>query len=760
MENQENKKARYIVSDFPEIWEKIPEDKRHLFIEQEERANRKGNLPTPPEGDAATPHAATTPESDSAPGTTSSIRQQIIDLTLDALRQIKGGGSKNARVTCPICGHKTCDVKRDNGLFHCWRQPDHKGIIHELRSLNHKESSCIDRQYYAHARNQQKKLKKDKGYVPTSTDDYQEISPEVRSRLYPICPFAPEEEEERQAFIQHFHPSNLQVRCPKAQPLLSAPELQHLQSQVRSYLQAMGISPEVAKRERVMCAYTSQRVDDSRREDPQGAEPVPAIAYCNWLSGRIINVKLRTVSLNPLTGEWSKHFEQISPYKPCAPYGIHSLDPLRPGAEPIHQLIFTEGEKDRLTLLTCGFPYVLSIANGAATNIEESHEAFEEWILQAEEIIICGDKDKPGRGLEIQLLDRYKSRAKVVSLPQGMKDISEAYQAFGAHEVRRIISEAQEVDADEVYDLSQHQDEIMRSMMGMDDKGYDVGMGTLTDGIFHPTNEGGLIVLTGIPNSGKTDFLNCLTTHLMYHCQKRIAYFSFELPKKSKHVRNIARIALGVSDTATLDGIATPEEARLENQKALGFLMRHMVDFDTKSRLPDSDNIITMAEQEMRKRGLDYLIIDPYIFVDMTEGGSRATETEKVRLMLTKLQAWSRAKHVWTIIVAHPRIQYKDGHEDFPPLDIYAIAGSAQWANLADFLLTVRRVDKPQEHKVFTLVEMLKVRDQELCHPGKVYYTRQPCGRYDERPDEQACIREHAALEVMEKDDQPWISAS
>lgn len=212
-----------------------------------------------------------------------------------------------------------------------------------------------------------------------------------------------------------------------------------------------------------------------------------------------------------------------------------------------------------------------------------------------------------------------------------------------------------------------------------------------------------------------------------------------------------------MSDTATLDGIATPEEARQENQKALSFLMRHMVDFDTKSRLPDSDNIITMAEQEMRKRGLDYLIIDPYIFVDMTEGGSRATETEKVRLMLTKLQAWSRAKHVWTIIVAHPRIQYKDGHEDFPPLDIYAIAGSAQWANLADFLLTVRRVNKPQEHKVFTLVEMLKVRDQELCHPGKVYYTRQPCGRYDERPDEQACIREHAAQEVMEKDDQPWI---
>ena len=113
-----------------------------------------------------------------------------------------------------------------------------------------------------------------------------------------------------------------------------------------------------------------------------------------------------------------------------------------------------------------------------------------------------------------------------------------------------------------------------------------------------------------------------------------------------------------------------------------------------------------------------------------------------MRLMLTKLQAWSRTRHIWTVVVAHPRIQYKDGHEAFPPLDIYSVAGSAQWANLADFLLTVNRISKPEEGKMFTIVEMLKVRDQEFCHPGKVYYVRQPCGRYDERESENDCIAE------------------
>lgn len=31
-------------------------------------------------------------------------------------------------------------------------------------------------------------------------------------------------------------------------------------------------------------------------------------------------------------------------------------------------------------------------------------------------------------------------------------------------------------------------------MMGNYDRGYEVGMGGLTDGIFHPTSEGGLII--------------------------------------------------------------------------------------------------------------------------------------------------------------------------------------------------------------------------------------------------------------------------
>ena len=692
-EDCQNEKPRYYATDFPEIKEKIPDEKRKLYLEYEQQHN--GIAQNASDDIDATNENSGNPEEQPV------TLKKLQAITTDAIQLITKGGL-DVQVTCPKCSSRRCFVKRSNGYFHCWRC-NCSGMLEEMKALNHQESSRIDGAYYARASKQKANQQKDKNYVPMVSSDYKEINEEVRSWLYPIYPL--ESDEERQQFLEHFHSPQLATTCPKARPLLQPKEIEALQNQVKSYILAMKLDPETVKKAGVMCAYMHKKADDEKSEDP---------------------------------------------------HGIDSINPIRPDAEPVSQLIITEGEKDRLTLMSCGFPYVLSIANGAQTNIDESHEAFEEWIAQVEEIIICGDTDRPGRGMVKALFNAYTARAKVVHLSGNRKDISDVYAAFGANEVRRIIQEAEDVAAQDIYDLHQHEPDILEVMMGNYDKGYDVGMSMLTDRIFHPTSDGGLIILTGIPNSGKTDFLNCMMAHLMFQRQKRVAFFSFEKPVKAKHVREIARVALGVEDTASMDQTMEESDAREVNSKVISYLTQHMVDFDTKTRLPDSDYIIAMAERDMRKHGLDFLVIDPYVFIDMTEGGSRATETEKVRLMLTKLQAWSRARRVWTIVVAHPRIQYKDGHESFPPLDIYSIAGSAQWANLADFLFSVRRMNKPEEGKSYTIVEMLKVRDQEFCQPGKVLYVRQPCGRYDERDSEEDCIAERLQRKILPKDVEPW----
>ena len=660
-------------------------------------------------------------------------------ITTTILRQLKHGQQKNLKLLCPCCGRRGLSVSVSNGLFHCWHCEQLHGQLRELSGSKHSGSSRIDTHYYERAKGGDANHQ-DPDYTPLVATDYAPVDAKTLSHLFDLQP-------------------------QQGEPLYAAGDLsvQSVREQAIQYLASIGISVETARRGGVMCSAMRVKVDDSRQEDPQGYKLVAAIAYCNRIYGHIVNVKARTVCPDPQKGGYMKEFCQVSPTKPCAPYGIDSINPLRPDAQPIHRLIFTEGEKDRLTLLECGFDYVLSVASGAGTDLQKSHEAFEEWIAQAEEIVVCGDQDQKGRKLVKRLLRMYADRALLAELPQGCKDISEVYAQFGAEEVRRIIGEAKELGTEEVYTVAEHEQEIVQVMLGNYDHGYDIGMGELTDHVLHLNSGGGLIVVSGVPNSGKTDFLNCVMAHLIFQRQKRVGFFSFELPDKAKHIAKMAQLALGTANLS--EAVVDPRTGRMDEQKKqrifsplLGYLDQHMVDFQMETSLPTPSYILGKAEQLRRKRGLDFLVIDPYMFVAVEEGKERLTETQQIKEMLTRIQAWSRKHGVWSVIVAHPRMQHKDGTQT--DLNFYEIASSANWANLADFIFVVKRVNDPDACRVYSMMQVLKVRDQELCSVGEVMYTRQACGRYDERESEAACqewYRQRQKNGYYKHDESVWI---
>ena len=326
-ENQQNQnrneKPRYYATDFNEIKEDLSDEEKLLFERYKEMLS--GIIPA---DDAAS---------------LKPLLNHLKNISQNTMK-LMARGKLDIRVTCPKCGKHHCFIKVDNGLTHCW-SCNWSGYLEEMKSLLGKGSGKVNGNYYANAQKKQQDEHKAKDYVPMLPDDFLEIDAENRSWLYPIYPFRTQEEQ--QQFIDHFHPANLLSRHPKARPLITATELASLQSMVQRYIQAMKLSPDIIVQEGVMCAWMKQNADDPKSEDPKGVEMVPAIAYCNYLDGKIINVKFRSVQQNPITGEWSKLFCQVSPTKPCAPYGIDSINLLRPDAQSIRQLIITEGEKDR-----------------------------------------------------------------------------------------------------------------------------------------------------------------------------------------------------------------------------------------------------------------------------------------------------------------------------------------------------------------------------------------------------------------------------
>ena len=251
----------------------------------------------------------------------------------------------------------------------------------------------------------------------------------------------------------------------------------------------------------------------------------------------------------------------------------------------------------------------------------------------------------------------------------------------------------------------------------------------MTDRVFHPTDTGGLIIMTGMPNSGKTDFLNDLTSRIMRDTERFVCYLSFEVPDKDKHIAHLIHLLLGKANTtAYTDEQLTPY---------IDFLNTHMIHLDMHEVPPTPGNILHRADLVRRRQPLKYLMIDPYLFVE-AQSGKGETETQSIKSMLTCFQSWGRENHIWVIIVAHPRSLKKiDGKNAMEDINMYTISGSANWANLADFILSITRINEPD--RAFTRLDVLKVRDQELCRTGTVYYTRQPCGRYEEHESEEEC---------------------
>lgn len=398
----------------------------------------------------------------------------------------------------------------------------------------------------------------------------------------------------------------------KIKPLDESPECTDPdQLAARRYLADQGISLATAIATHIGCLrhYCITKNSEDKRE--QASSVFPCIAYVNYVDGRPVNAKYRSCSPSPsaktvtaantsaVSGEieipdgtteessvtYSKFWSQDSPTKPCAPYNIDCINPLLVEEETIPRLIIVEGEKDVLVLMEAGYRHVISVPSGAASDLAKSFEAFTSWLDQVQDIVICGDTDLPGRTLVKHLSDYFGARCLFTTLPGGCKDIGDVMNLYGTEVVQSVIEDACACHTTDIITVEQRREEVMNVLHGKYDHGYSVGYGPLTDRVFHPTDTGGLIIMTGMPNSGKTDFLNDLTSRIMRDTERFVCYLSFEVPDKDKHIAHLIHLLLGKANTtAYTDEQLTPY---------IDFLNTHMIHLDMHEVRPLPETFCT-----------------------------------------------------------------------------------------------------------------------------------------------------------------------
>lgn len=155
------------------------------------------------------------------------------------------------------------------------------------------------------------------------------------------------------------------------------------------------------------------------------------------------------------------------------------------------KLIITEGGKDALTLGEAGYPFVISVPNGAAGDLHKSFEAFDPWLDYAQSIVICGDTDLPGRTRTKYLSDYFGNRCLLTMLPHDCKDISGVVVKYGIDVVREIIDTAKPQHTADIITVGERKEEVLNVLWDEYDHGYDVGCDPLTNHVCRPAHQVG-----------------------------------------------------------------------------------------------------------------------------------------------------------------------------------------------------------------------------------------------------------------------------
>lgn len=358
-------------------------------------------------------------------------------------------------------------------------------------------------------------------------------------------------------------------------------------------------------------------------------------------------------------------------------------------------LYIVEGEMDVLALAEVGVN-AISVPNGATLKVtegridpkEDNKFRFlwdaKEFVDAAKRIIIATDADAPGEALAEEIARRVgKERCWRIAFPEGSKDSNDVLLKEGAERLRKAVSEPTPWPVQGLYDAERFRDSVWE----LYDKGAGKGESTGYESVdeLYTVVPGQVTIVTGIPSSGKSEFIDQVMMNLASNKGWKFGVCSFENEPRF-HIAKLMSKRSGIHFFEGYHRRMNKEEAAA----AFNFVNDHFafVHQDDGS-LADLDSILDRLRVAILRFGIRGAIIDPYNFI--SRDNRDKSETEWISDMLTKVKAFAMGHgiHIW--FVAHPTKLQKGVDGRIPAPGGYDISGSAAWFAKADCGVTVHR---------------------------------------------------------------------
>ena len=476
-------------------------------------------------------------------------------------------------------------------------------------------------------------------------------------------------------------------------------------SKVVEWFKTRGISQQT---------LTDLRISEGPEYMPQTGKTENVIKFNYFMGDQLINIKYR---------DGRKNFKLYKGAEKVF-YNINSII----GYE---YCIIVEGEMDVLALHEAGITNAISVPNGATLNSNNLDylDACIDYFEDKDKIILACDSDEAGQALQAELVRRLGSEVCFLASFDDCKDANEYLQKYGKEKLSERISGARPVPLENVTTFRDIEDEVTDFVKNGFKPGFQVGLQNFDD-IFS-TYTGQFITVTGIPSSGKSDFVDQMVVGYNNNYGWKTAFASPENQPTYLHAHKLMR--------KHWQGMPTAADINSEkwNQVADHCNTNY---FHIDMERYTLESVLRKGAELVKRKGIKCLVIDPFNKVRdvdcKTEDVNRYTME-----YLSKIEIFAKKYDVLVFIVAHPTKMYKtqDGKIEEPTM--YNIKGGGEWYDASYHGILVHRDYEAKTVKA----KVLKVKFQNLGENGaEAHFKWEP---------QSGCFIPHEQIVV---DSMPW----
>ena len=366
--------------------------------------------------------------------------------------------------------------------------------------------------------------------------------------------------------------------------------------------------------------------------------------------------------------------------------------------------VITEGEMDVLALHEAGITNAISVPNGATLNsnnldyLDNCIDYFED----KEKVILAVDNDEPGQALQQELIRRLGAEVCFMASFEDCKDANEYLIKYGKEQLRNKINDARPVPLENVKTFKDIEDEITDFVKNGFKPGYQIGLPNFDD-IFS-TYTGQFITVTGIPSSGKSDFVDQMVVGYNQKYQWKTAFASPENAPTYLHAHKLMR--------KIWQGMPTRNDIHSDKWNQIA---EHCNDnfFHIDMERYTLESVLRKGAELVKRKGIKCLVIDP--FNKIRDVDCKTEDVNRYTMeYLTKIEMFCKKYDVLVFIVAHPTKMYRDKEGKIEEPTMYNIKGGGEWYDASYHGILVHRDYEAKTVKA----KVLKVKFQNLGENG------------------------------------------